>query len=101
EGASEFITTQLAAQDGQRIFLNADGLGADATLKLELMTRDERLLPGYSGTDAAVAQTSGYQVPVAWRGQERLYGLPSGFRIKATFEGAKKEAIRFSALYLQ
>lgn len=100
EGASEFITTPLTAKDGQRIFLNADGLGADATLKLELMTRDERLLPGYSGPDAAVVRTSGFQVPVTWRGQERLYGLPSGFRIKATFEGGKKEAIRFSALYL-
>lgn len=99
EGASEFITNSLDSQKGTRLFVNADALGADATLKIELLTHDERPIRGYSGKDAAIVKTSGFQVPVEWKsGAPR--GLPARFKIKATFDGSRKEDIRFSALYL-
>lgn len=101
EGASEFITNSITVRPARKIFLNADGLGADATLKLELLTHEERPLPGYSGVNAALVRTSGFQVPVTWKGAPELRGLPERFKVKATFEGPQKGAIRFHALYLQ
>ena len=103
EGASEFVTNDVAAKPGvaRRFYLNADGLGADAVLKIELLTHDERPLPGYSGKDAALITQSGFQTPVTWKGQGKVSSLPERFRIKATFDGARKEDIRFSALYVQ
>ena len=101
EGASESITNSLASHEGRRIYLNASGLGPDAALRIELLTHDERPLPGYAGAAAAVVRQDGFQVPVEWGGQAALHGLPERFKIKATFEGARKEDIRFSALYLQ
>ncbi|MES2694684.1 MAG: hypothetical protein V4773_14510 [Verrucomicrobiota bacterium] len=103
EGASEFVTTALTAKKGEsrQFYLNADGLGADATIKVELFTHDEKPLPGYSGANAAIVNKSGFQTPIAWKSKTAVSGLPERYRIKATFEGAKKEAIRFSALYVQ
>lgn len=101
EGASEFITSPIASRGVGRVFVNADGLGAGAFLKIELLTHDERPLPGYSGADAALVRSSGFQVPLAWKGGPAVRGLPERFKVKATFDGPQKEAIRFHALYLQ
>jgi hypothetical protein len=101
EGASEFITSPLAAMDGETLYVNASGLGGGAELRFELLTHDERPLPGWSGPDAAVVRTGGYQVPVTWRDGAELRELPARYKIKATFAGPRKEGIRFHALYLQ
>jgi len=103
EGASEFVTNDIAVKTkgARRLFLNADGFGAEATLKIELLTHDEQPLPGYSGKDAALVTQSGFQTPVTWRGQADVKNLPERFRIKVTFDGTKKSDIRFSALYVQ
>ena len=101
EGASEFITSPIPSKNVQRLFLNADGLGAESSLRIELLTHDERPLPGYSGAEAAVVRTSGFQAPVTWKTGAAVRGLPERFKIKATFDGPRKNAIRFHALYLQ
>lgn len=103
EGASEFVTNDVTAKPGEarRLFLNADGLGADARLKIELLSHEERPLPGYSGADAAVITQGGFQIPVTWGAGDAIVGLPERFRIKATFEGERKDDIRFYAFYVQ
>lgn len=103
EGASEFITTSLPVNAGERrrFYLNADGLAADAALKIELLNHDEQPLPDYSGSNAALVTQSGFQTPIAWKNRTEISGLPQRFRIKVTFVGDKKAAIRFSALYIQ
>jgi hypothetical protein len=103
EGAPEFVTTTLEAKRGEtkRLFVNAEGLGPDASLKVELLTHDEKPLPGYGGEDAAIVTKNGFQTPVTWKGGADISGLPERYRIKATFEGPKKEDIRFSAFYVQ
>ncbi len=103
EGAPEFVTTSLETKPGEakRLFINADGLGPEASLKVELLSHDEKPLPGYSGADAAIVTQNGFQTPVRWKDQEAITGLPEKYRIKTTFEGAKKEGIRFSAFYVQ
>jgi len=100
---SEFITTALPVKAGaaQRFYLNADGLGDEAALRIELLGQDERPLPGWSGADAAVVRRSGFQTPVVWSGKAEARGLPERIRIRVVFEGERNMAIRFSALYLQ
>ena len=103
EGAGEFVTAVLTVKKGEtaQFFLNADGLGAGAAMKFELLTPDERPLPDYSGANAAFVDRSGFQSPIAWKNKTAVTGLPERYRIKASFEGTRKEAIRFSALYVQ
>ena len=90
---SEFVTGDIAAGKATRFFLNADGLGADAVLKIELLDHLERPL----GCSATVHE-SGFQVPIVWSGAR---DLPERVRIRVVFEGAKRTGIRFHAIYLQ
>ena len=100
---SEFVTAAMPVKAGalHRFFLNADGLGSDAALKIELLTDKEAPLSGYSGKDAAVIRQSGFQSPVVWNGTADARDLPDRIRVHVTFEGKDKALIRFSALYLQ
>ncbi len=99
---SEFVTAAMPAGPGaRRFYLNADGLGKEATLKIELLDNELRPLPGYSGADAAVVDQSGFQTPVAWAGRTDLGDLPERVRVRATYQGKSQKNIRFSALYLR
>jgi len=100
EGTPEFITSPIPTTRGAKYYVNADGLGADATLRFELLTHDEQPIRGYSGQEAAVVKQSGFQVPIEWKGRGGIRGLPARYKIKATFEGARKENIRFAAIYI-
>jgi hypothetical protein len=100
---SEFITAAMPVKAGtvQQVFLNADGLGSDAALKIELLDGQERPLPGYSGKDAAIVRQSGFQTPVIWPGKTEAGDLPDRIRFRVTFEGSRNADIRFSAIYLR
>ncbi|MDI1313182.1 hypothetical protein [Prosthecobacter sp.] len=95
EIASEFTTAAIPIQGAQQFFLNADGLGSDATLKIELLGANETPLPGYTST----IRQSGFQTPVLW--QEAAGDLPERIRVRVTFEGRRNTDIRFSALYVK
>lgn len=90
---SEFVTGDIAVDKAARFFLNADGLGTDAALKIELLDHLERPL-GVSAT----MRESGFQTPIAWSGTREL---PERIRVRVVFEGAKRTGIRFHAIYLQ
>lgn len=100
---SEFITAALPMKAGatQRFYLNADGLGPEAVLKVELLDEQERPLPGYSGTDAALIRQNGFQTPILWNGKSKIGGLPGHIRIHVTFDGKRNTGIRCSALYVK
>lgn len=92
---SEFVTAAISVKGAQRFFLNADGLGPEAALKIELLSAGETPLPGYT----SIIRQSGFQTPVAW--QKNADDLPERIRIHVTFEGKRSTDIRFSALYMQ
>lgn len=94
---AEFITTSLPVKT-PRFFINADGLGTDAVLRLELLDHLERPVPGYSGGNAARVTESGFQVPVTWKSSA---ALPDRVRLRGVFEGKGRAAIRLSAIYIQ
>lgn len=100
---SEFITAAMPMKAGttHRLFLNADGLGANAALKIELLSADEKPLPGYSGKDAAVVRQSGFQSPILWNGDPEARDLPERIRVHVMFDGERNTDIRFSALYVR
>ncbi|HYF36084.1 MAG TPA: hypothetical protein VD994_12390, partial [Prosthecobacter sp.] len=100
---SEFITAAIPVKPSvpHHFHLNADGLGPDAALKIELLDADESPLPGYSGKDAAIMRQSGFQTVIDWGGKSDVRDLPARIRIRVTFEGKRRTDIRFSALYLK
>jgi hypothetical protein len=100
---SEFMTAPVSGRQGNppQFFLNADGLGPQAALKMELLDELEQPMPGYSGDAAAVIRTNGFQTPIAWKAQPSAEPLPPRVRIRAVFEGPRKSEIRFSALYVK
>jgi len=100
---SSFMTRSLSIDQvaAHQIYLNADGLGDEATLKVEILNHQTIPLPAYSGENAAIVKQSGFQTPVTWSGRETLDELPPRIRLRVTFEGRKKTNIRFNAIYLR
>ena len=100
---SEFITrtVQVKPDVGHRLYVNVDGLGSEAALKIELLDKSEKPLPGYSGSNAATIRQSGFQTPVEWSGKHEFRNLPELISIRVTIEGNRRTDIRFSALYVQ
>ncbi len=102
EITSEFVTNAISVKSGAapRFHVNADGLGPDAMLRIEILDHLERPIFACSGKNAAVLQRSGFQTSIEWGGNERVANLPERIKVRVTFLGAKNTAIRFSALYL-
>ncbi|GEP42587.1 hypothetical protein [Brevifollis gellanilyticus] len=97
EIVSEFVTAALTVKK-PKFFLNAEGLGEKATLKVELLDHVERPLPGYSGKNAVVISQNGFQTPVEWKSTE---ALPERMKLHVVFEGEKNTDIRLSAIYVR
>lgn len=95
EITSEFTTAAIPVKGVQDFYINAEGLGPEAALKIELLSAKETPLPGYSST----IRQSGFQTPVTW--QKEAGDLPERIRVHVTFEGKRNTDIRFSALYLK
>ncbi len=93
---AEFVTASLDVKT-PRFFINADGLGAEAVLRLELLDHLEKPVPGCSGENAARVTRGGFQVPVEWK---TAAPLPDRVRVRGVFEGKNRAAIRLSAIYL-
>lgn len=99
---SSLLTKSVALEKcSHRFFVNAEGLGKDAVLKVELLDHLTVPLPDYSGQNAAIVNESGFQSPIQWLGKNEVKNLPDRIRLKVTLEGAKKTDIRLSALYIQ
>lgn len=94
------VTSELKADNSPRIWINAQGVGPQSSLRVELLDRLERPIAHYSGDKAAVVRQSGLRVPVSWNGQEQLADLKGPFKIKVSFEGPEKGAIDLYAVYL-
>jgi len=94
---SEFVTASIPVKQ-PNFFVNADGLGTDAALRIELLDHLERPIAAYSGENAAVVTQSGFQTPVTW---DKSAALPERVRLHVVFEGKHSTNIRFNAIYLQ
>jgi hypothetical protein len=100
---SEFVTASISVKRSipVRFHINADGLGPEAALRIEILDHFEKPIPGYSGKDAAIIRQSGFQTPVTWSGQTAASNLPGRIKLHVVFEGERRTDIRFSAIYVQ
>lgn len=97
---AQLVTCPLKLDGPGKLLVNAEGLSADARLRIELVDEREQPLPLYAGENAAVVQQPGVQLPVAWPRGETIPRTDHRFRIRVTFEGPRRNQIRFYALYL-
>jgi hypothetical protein len=98
------LMTKLLSIDrseSTRFYVNADGLSEESFLKIELLDARLKAIPQYSGDNAAIVRSNGFQTPVLWSSQNQLKDLPNDIRVRITFEGRRKFDIRFSALYIR
>ncbi|MCA9067974.1 MAG: hypothetical protein KDA84_03585, partial [Planctomycetaceae bacterium] len=100
---AELMTGKIKrpSEETAQFFLNAEGLGPEAHLRVELLSRNMVPLPEYCGENAAVVKSSGFQVPVQWKGNPSANSIPEEFRIRARFEGERKADIRLNAIYVR
>lgn len=94
------ITSEIEANQPARLSVNAEGLGPDSRLRVELLDVSERPQPGYSGEQAAIVERSGLRVPVSWGVRDRIDAGTRPFKLQVRFEGPERNAIRLYALYL-
>ncbi len=92
---SEFVTAAIALKNSTRFHVNAEGLGPDAILEIELLDDQEKPIKGYS----ADLQQSGFQTPVEWL--NAAIPLPEQVHVHVSFMGKRNTDIRFSAIYLR
>jgi hypothetical protein len=100
---SSFVSAavDLPKDGAEGFYVNAEGLGNDARLRLELLSESGVPVPRFSGGNAAVVHENGFQAPVRWPKHELLATLPDRIRVKAYFEGNAKTDIRYYALYIR
>lgn len=100
---SSLLTKAVTLKSGSPhvIYINAAGLGKEARLKIELLDAKLKPLPKYSGKNAAIIDSNGFQTQVAYNGNTWLYNLPNRIRLRVTFEGKRKADIRLSAIYVK
>ncbi len=98
--SAAFMTSAIQTGGPAKLWVNAEGVSNDSTLRLELLDELERPLAGYSGAKGAVLKESGLRVAVSWPGKEGITGWDKPFKIKVSFEGAGVKDIRFHALYV-
>lgn len=96
EITSELVTSSITVGKGTkpRFFVNVDGLGPEASLRIEMLDHAERPLPGCT----AKVEKSGFQTPVMWEGAAA--DLPERIKLRVVFSGKQNTAIRLSAIYL-
>jgi len=87
---------------GARVYLNADGLSADAQLAVEILDERFRAIPGYGARDCLpITAGSGFRLPVAWRGHDSLERVDPTFRVRVNWTGRDSEKSRLFAVYVE
>ena len=86
------VPTRPLTFPGRRLFLNAQ-MARGGSVRVEVVSRDNRRLPGYTFEDCPALTGDGLDLPVAWRGQR---GLPSTglLRLRFRLENAKLFSFR-------
>jgi hypothetical protein len=94
------VTTAIETRRAVRVFVNADGLGPESRLRLEVLDSSEHPIAGYDAAPGTTVTQSGLEVPVTWSNSDRL---PAGttLRLRIRFEGRERNAIRLFAVYLR
>ena len=86
-----------------KVSLNVDGVSADTTAKVEMLTEQFKPIPGYSGEHAALVTEANLRQTVQWSSHDGPgFSLeePGRIRVKVTFEGSRPEDVKLYAIYI-
>jgi hypothetical protein len=99
---AEFVTTIIETNStgAPEFFVNADGLGANSYLKIELLDEREQPIPSASGEYAAIVRENGFHTQINFPADWVAAGVPKQIRLRVSFQGSAAGAGRVSALYL-
>ncbi|WP_417388761.1 hypothetical protein [Gimesia sp.] len=97
DNTAHFVTAPFEIEGDLKLFVNVEGVTAEASLKVELLDEFDKPLPGYSGNEAARITQAGTRTPIVWSGNRPL---PAGKKlaVRVTFPVASEA--RFYALYV-
>ena len=99
EGALTTIPISLEGREAC-LYVNAEGLGEETHLRVEVRDKLGRGVIGYSGEEAAIVKNSGLKVKVSWAGKAALTLSDQPFRLHVRFLGEHPENIKLYAAYL-
>lgn len=69
DSPAHVVTTAFQTGEGERVFVNVDGVSEEAPLRVELLDEFDRPLPGFSGERAGKVRSPGTRVEVeGWEG---------------------------------
>ena len=101
-----FVTVPIRLHDKrtERVLLNLDNVHArlDRWVKVELLDRQGRPIPGYTLADADPITTEGIAVPATWHGRASLEHVPADIvRLRVQLHGGRyrAESPRVYAIY--
>ncbi|RLE29352.1 MAG: hypothetical protein DRJ61_14725 [Acidobacteria bacterium] len=94
EGQAELITAPITVDKQSRVAINASGLAADATVRIEVLDEFERALDDH----AVDLNESGFSVPIDL--SSSFPEAASTIRLKLTYLGEVRDRIAFHALYV-
>lgn len=97
---ASLVTCAIETDEPPQLFVNADGLGKDSWLRIEVLDELERPIAEFSGEHSAKVTEAGFRQPIDFGSKQRIDQIEGPFKIKVTFEGENKESIKFYALYL-
>jgi hypothetical protein len=97
--APHLVTCPLRAAGGARVFLNVEGVGQHAEVRVEVLDERLRPVPGLSGDASPPVREAGLRVPVRWRDRDAIGALPGPFRLRVTCAGLRPEDVKLYAVY--
>ena len=97
-----FITCPIRLNGkATRAFLNADGLSAEAQLRVEVLDLQFKPIDGLSGASCVPVTKPGLRQEIGWKNEDRLHDLANPVRLKVTWEGPRPDDVHLYAAYLE
>ncbi|MCI0633283.1 MAG: hypothetical protein L0206_05110, partial [Actinobacteria bacterium] len=84
----------------QKVFVNVDGLSEDASIKVEILDEQFRVLPGHSKADAIAITEDGLRQPAEWKTSKTIGASDRPIRVRVFLDGERPEDIRVYATYV-
>jgi len=100
DSPAHLVTCAIDGDIAGRLVVNAEGLGADARLRIELVDAIERPVAGFSGDQAAIVGDSGVLTPVRWPHAGEIPAGAGPVRMQINFEGSQRDRIQLYAIYV-
>jgi len=104
EGAqpAEFVTAEITTSGTEcpELFINADGMGNTASIRVEMLDEQERPVNEFSGINAAIVRENGFRTKVIFPSGPDDSTIPTSIRLRVSFDGRNAQNIRLSAIYI-